>query len=148
MPHTARTTLAFSAIAVLPLVWSVATEVSPSLADAALRLVGPRFLGPYLALGYGAALLALLSGVLIGFALRGSSAARMVPLAALPGLWAFLFTGGGPVGAAIWLGAGYLLALAIDWMFWRGGLAPVWWLPVRLAQTVVIVLCLAITAFA
>ena len=154
-PHAARKTLAFGAALLLPLVWSVATEAWPGLANVALRFAGPRYLGPYLALAYGSVLLAMLSGVLIGLALRGTprvGAPAMispgtVALAALPGLWAFVFAGGGPVGAALWLGAGYVLVLAIDWRFWRLGLAPVWWWPMRLIQTAVILPCLLVTAF-
>ena len=145
-PHAARPTLAFSAAVLVPFVWSVASELSPALAEGALQLLGPRALGPYLALAYGSVLLAMLSGVLIGLALTRAPAPAMVALAAVPGLWAFLFVGGGPVGAAIWLALGYLVALAIDWLFWRQGLSPVWWWPIRVAQTAVAVSCLGITA--
>lgn len=147
MPHNARPALLAFGLSVLPFLWSAGTELSPAWAEAGLRFLGPRFLGPYLALGYGAILLAMMSGALLGFALRHERGGRAAPLAVIPAAWAFLFVGGGPVGAAIWLAAGWLAALALDWMFWRNGLSPVWWWPLRLAQTVVVVLCLAVTAF-
>lgn len=147
-PHAARTTLAFSAAVLVPFVWSVATQISPTLANSGLQLTGPRYLGPYLALAYGAVLLAMLSGALIGLAVARGAAPHRVAFAAVPGLWAFLFVGGGPVGAAIWLALGYIVALVIDWLFWRQGLTPVWWWPMRLVQTGIILPCLAVTALA
>ena len=146
MPHTARTILSFGIIAILPFIWSVASEFSTSLADFGLWLLGPRWLGPYLALHYGIVLLALHSGLLMGFALGAHARPRLVILAALPGLWAFLFSGGAPFSAALMLALGYLLALAVDWLFWRAGLAPLWWWPMRLVQSLVILLCLLATA--
>ena len=145
--HAARGALIFGALAVLPFVWGAATQLLPGLADFGLRFLGPRFLGPYVGLGYGAVLLATLSGVLLGFALRAEAGARLAVIAMIPAAWAFLFTGGGPVSASIWLGAGYLAALALDFSFWRNGVTPVWWLPLRVGQTAVILTCLLVTAF-
>jgi hypothetical protein len=146
MPHNARTILSFGVLAILPFVWSVASELCPALADLALWLSGPRWLGPYLALHYGIVLLALHSGLLMGFALTAHTRSGLVIMAALPGLWAFLFTGGAPFAAALMLALGYLLALAVDWLFWRAGLAPLWWWPMRLAQSLIILMCLLATA--
>ena len=148
MPHRARPAVILAAIAVLPFVWSVATQIAPGLADFGLRFMGPRFLGPYLALGYGGMMLAALSGVLFGLVLRVERPGWLPLALIIPALWAFLFTGGGPVPAALWLGAGYLVALALDWLVWQRGLAPVWWFPLRAAQTAVILPCLIVTAFA
>lgn len=148
MPHPARSAAAIATLAVVPFLWSVATQILPDLADFGLRFMGPRFLGPYLALGYGMVVLAALSGVLIGMGLRGQEGGRLALLAMIPAIWAFLFTGGGPVPAGLWLAAGFGIALAIDWLFWARGMAPVWWFPIRLAQTAVIVVCLIVTAFA
>ncbi|MFT4150771.1 MAG: DUF3429 domain-containing protein [Paracoccaceae bacterium] len=148
MPGRARPAALVAVLTVLPFVWSVATEMSAPLADAALRLVGPRYLGPYLALGYGLVLLAAVSGVLLGFAVRQDRAGRVALLPLIPIAWAFLFTGGGPVPASLWLAAGFLVALALDWLFWRRGLAPVWWWPLRAGQTAVAVVCLLLTALA
>lgn len=146
MPHRARRAILFGALSITPFLWGAASELSPAAARFGLGLVGPRFLGPYIGLEYGVILLAVLSGALLGFALRSPRGDRLAALAVIPALWAFLFVNGGPTGAAILLAAGYLAALGIDWLFWRQGLSPVWWWPIRVAQTVVAVICLGITA--
>ncbi len=147
MPHRARPAILLGVLSVVPFLWGAASELSRRVATFGLGLVGPRFMGPYIGLEYGLVLLAVLSGAMFGFALRSGRGDRLAPLALVPALWGFLFVNGGPTGAAILLAAGYLGALAIDWLFWRQGLSPVWWWPIRVAQTAVAVICLGITAF-
>src|SRR6056297_1913970 len=50
--------------------------------------------------------------------------------------------GGGPVSAAVYLVAGFVGLLGLDWMFRRQGLAPHWWMRLRLLLTAVVVVCL------
>ena len=128
----------------IPFAWGAASMLSDSLAAWAANNLGPRFAGPYIQLAYGAVILAFASGVLWGFATRaeGQVAATGYALSAIPALWAFLFVGGGPVSAGIYLIAGFLGILGLDWMFWSQGLAPRWWLRLRLLLTAVVVLCL------
>jgi hypothetical protein len=38
--------------------------------------------------------------------------------------------------------------LALDWMFWKQGLAPEWWMALRVLLTAIVVICLAVVAFA
>jgi hypothetical protein len=66
----------------------------------------------------------------------------------IPALWAFFFVGGGPVSAAIYLAAGFVGLLGLDWFFDRHGLTPPWWMALRTGLTVVVVACLLVTAFA
>ncbi|MDU8943980.1 DUF3429 domain-containing protein [Ovoidimarina sediminis] len=128
----------------LPFLWGVATMYVPALQELTLSTVGPRFAGPYVQLSYGTVVLAFMSGVLWGFATRaeGAVAASGYALSVLPTLWAFFFVGGGPVSAAIYLIAGFIALLALDWMFARQGLAPSWWMRLRLLLTTVVVLTL------
>jgi hypothetical protein len=88
--------------------------------------------------------------VLWGFATKasGAVAASVYALSVLPALWAFFMTGGGPISAAINLMAGFIGLLLLDWMFWRQGLAPAWWMGLRVLLTAIVVICLAVVAFA
>ena len=97
-------------------------------------------------LRYGIIILAFMSGVLWGFATNASG--KMVTVAyglsVLPALWAF-FTAVGPTPQA--LGAlipGFYGLLALDYYFWRAGLAPLWWLRLRLPLTAVVMVTLGI----
>jgi hypothetical protein len=46
------------------------------------------------------------------------------------------------VSAATYLIFGFIGLLGLDWMFWRQGLAPPWWMRLRVGLTFVVVLCL------
>ena len=52
--------------------------------------------------------------------------------------------GGGPVSAALNLIFGFLGVLLLDWQFARWGLAPVWWLRLRVPMTLAVVACLGL----
>jgi hypothetical protein len=144
-----RAALALGLAGLIPFVASVATELSPGLASLVVQTVGPRFVGPYMALAYGTIILAFMSGVLWGFATKatGPVAAWGYAVSVIPALWAFFFVGSGPVSSAIWLALGFLLLIGLDIMFWQRGLAPPWWLRLRIMLTVVVLACLAVTAF-
>ncbi|WP_099826659.1 DUF3429 domain-containing protein [Oceaniglobus indicus] len=131
----------------IPFVWGALTLVFPSLADWGLRVLGARFIGPYVQLAYGTVILSFMSGVLWGFATRatGREAAVGYALSVLPALWAFFFIGDGPTSAAIYLIFGFIGLLALDWSFWRQGLAPAWWMHLRVLLSVVVVACLSIS---
>ena len=97
-------------------------------------------------LRYGIIILAFMSGVLWGFAANASGRRATVAygLSVLPALWAF-FTAVGPTPQA--LGAlipGFYGLLALDYYFWRAGLAPPWWLRLRLPLTAVVMVTLGI----
>ena len=97
-------------------------------------------------LRYGIIILAFMSGVLWGFAANASGKMATVAygLSVLPALWAF-FTAVGPTPQA--LGAlipGFYGLLALDYYFWRAGLAPPWWLRLRLPLTAVVMVTLGI----
>ena len=130
----------------IPFLWGVVTMTSAPAAATGMEVLGPRFVGPYVLLSYGTIILAFMSGVLWGFAARaeGRVAATGYALSTLPALWAFFFVGGGPVSAAIYLIAGFIGLLGLDWLFWRQGLAPAWWMTLRVGLTAVVVACLGL----
>ena len=128
----------------LPFLWGAATLLWPGLGAWGGAVIGPRFVGPYVQLSYGAVILSFMSGVLWGFATKatGAVAASGYALSTLPALWAFFFVGGGPVSAAIYLMAGFVGILGLDWLFQSQGLAPPWWMALRALLTAIVVLCL------
>ncbi len=144
MTDIPRSALILGLAGVLPFAWGALTTLNPALGQQAMGLIGSRFIGPYVQLYYGAIILAFMSGVLWGFATKaeGQNATAGYALSVLPALWAFFMTGGGPVTASINLIAGFLGLLLLDWQFWRQGLAPPWWMKLRILLTTLVVLCL------
>lgn len=142
MPDTAipRSALILGVAGLLPFVWGALTIMSPDLAAFTFRMTGPRFVGPYVLLSYGTVILSFMSGVLWGFATRaeGEAAAIGYGLSVIPALWAFFFVGGGVQSAGIYLLTGFIGLLGIDWVFWRHGLAPPWWMRLRAGLTAVV----------
>ncbi len=141
-----RSTLVLGLLGLIPFVWGALTLVSDDLAQFGLNVFGPRFIGPYVQLSSGTVILAFMSGVLWGFATRaeGAVAASGYVLSVIPALWAFLFVGGGPYSAAIYLIAGFVGLLGLDLLFWRHGLAPGWWMQLRIGLTFSVVACLSV----
>lgn len=131
----------------LPFLWGVLTMLAPSLAQSTVQIVGPRFIGPYVQLSYGIVILSFMSGVLWGFATRaeGREAALGYALSVIPALWCFFMVGGGPTSASIYLFAGFLGLLGLDWHFAQRGLTPSWWMHLRVLLTAIVLLCLGIT---
>ena len=130
----------------IPFVWGALTVEPGAIQSWGMRLLGPRFVGPYVQLFYGAVILSFMSGVVWGFATRaeGREAAFLYGLSVLPALWAFFFTGGGPASAATYLAFGFAALLLIDWFAWSRGLAPEWWMRLRLFLTAVVVASLSV----
>lgn len=139
-----RAPLLLGLAGLVPFAWGAATLFVDPLAVWGASTFGPRFVGPYVQLSYGSVILSFMGGALWGFASKaeGRVAATGYALSVIPALWAFFFVGGGPVSAAVYLIAGFIGILGLDWMFWSQGLAPHWWLRLRLLLTSVVVLCL------
>ncbi len=144
-----RAPLALGLMGLIPFVWGAATGLSPDLADWCIRTLGSRFVGPYVQLFYGAVILSFMSGVLWGFATKasGAQAATGYALSVIPALWAFVMTGNGPEAAGLNLMVGFAGLLLLDFAFWRWGLAPVWWMHLRVLLTGIVLICLAIGVF-
>ena len=141
-----RPALLLGLAGLIPFLWSAATHLSPELAGWAGQWLSPMFLGAYVGLTYGALILAFMSGVLWGFATKteGSQAALAYTLSVIPALWAFFMVSDATDTSAIFLAAGFVGLLLLDAMFLAWGLAPPWWLRLRVMLTVVVLACLAI----
>lgn len=133
----------------LPFLWGALTTLLPGFGMQVSGVIGGRFVGPYVQLYYGAVILSFMSGVLWGFATKadGQTATAGYIFSVLPALWAFFMTGGGPVTASVNLIVGFTGLLLLDWQFWRQGLAPAWWMHLRILLTAIVVLCLLTGAF-
>lgn len=102
--------------------------------------------GRLVLLRYGGIILPFMSGVLWGFATKttGARATMGYALSVLPALWWFFAPGTGPVSALTSLLSGFVALLLLDYAFWRWGLAPRWWMSLRLLLTTGVVLSLGI----
>lgn len=149
MRQIPRSALILGLAGVIPFAWGALTLLSAGAAAWGQANLGPRFVGPYIQLYYGAVILSFMSGVLWGFATKatGARAATGYALSVIPALWAFFMTGGGPVSAGTNLIFGFLGLLALDVAFWHWRLAPAWWMQLRVLLTALVVLCLAVGVF-
>ncbi|MCF6445973.1 DUF3429 family protein [Nereida sp. MMG025] len=146
MTQIPRSALLLGLAGVIPFAWGALTLVMPSAMSFGMEAFGPRFVGPYVQLFYGSIILSFMSGVLWGFSTKadGQMATMGYVLSVIPALWAFFMTGGGPVSAATSLIFGFIGLLGLDWLFWRYGLAPPWWMALRGLLTALVVGCLAV----
>ncbi len=138
--------LTLGLVGLIPFLWGAATHVSDDLASWGVQFLGPRFVAPFVLLNYGQIILAFMSGVLWGFATKseGEQAAINYALSVLPALWVFFTVGAGPTSSAIYLIAGFVALLGLDFTFARQGLAPGWWMRLRLLLTAIVVACLLV----
>lgn len=99
---------------------------------------------------YGTIILCFMSGVLWGFATRaeGAQATAAYVFSVLPALWIFFAPGTSAAEALINIGIGFIGVLLLDYAFWRWGLAPFWWMNLRVPLTAVVIACLAIAVYA
>ncbi|MEO1109082.1 MAG: DUF3429 domain-containing protein [Pseudomonadota bacterium] len=144
-----RAALYLGLAGLIPFIWGALTYLNSDLNAWGSRQFGARFVGPYIQLFYGSVILSFMSGVLWGFATKASGSRATVgyTLSVLPALWAFFMTGGGPVNAGDNLIAGFAGLLVLDAIFWYWGLAPNWWMRLRILLTVIVLLCLAVGVY-
>ncbi len=130
----------------IPFLWGGASAV-PLLLDYLPPMpFGPALVGVPLLAAYGMVILCFMSGVIWGFAAKSGGPWMPIGLclSVLPALWIFFFTGQAHSSQILALIAGFIALLAIDYACVRRGMAPAWWLPLRLILTSVVVFCLAI----
>lgn len=141
-----RAALLLGLAGLIPFLWSAATHLFPGLAGWSGQWLPPMFLGAYVGLTYGTVILSFMSGVLWGFATRaeGREAAVAYTLSVIPALWVFLMVTDASANSTIYLAAGFVGLLILDTIFSAWGLAPRWWLRLRVMLTVVVVACLAV----
>ena len=65
-------------------------------------------------------------------------------LSVIPALWVFVMVNDASANSTIFLAAGFLGLLLLDAMYSAWGLAPRWWLRLRVMLTLVVLACLAI----
>ncbi len=126
---------------VLPFAWGALTILLPALGDWSFDVLGARFTGRTLLVLYGTIILCFMSGTIWGFATRaeGRHAAVLYALSTAPALWA-LFLGFSNVMLAL----GFLALLLLDRHAQAAGLAPPWWMRLRLLLTALVVPCLLV----
>jgi hypothetical protein len=144
-----RPALILGLAGLLPFVWGAATALSAPLADMGRGILGQRLVGQPGLIAYGTVILCFMSGVLWGFAARAAPQ-RALPyaLSVLPALWVFFLVGGGPTAALVSLLLGFVAMLVFDLQFVLWGLAPGWWMRLRLILTAVAAACLAAGLYA
>ena len=130
----------------IPFLWGAANVVYPPSGGWAGAWLAPMFRGTYVSLTYGVVILSFMSGVLWGFATRakGAKAAVGYALSVVPALWGFIMVNGDPANAAVNLWVGFAGLLMLDYFFSLQGLAPAWWMRLRVLLTVVVLACLAV----
>jgi hypothetical protein len=141
-----RTALLLGLAGLIPFLWSAATHLSPDLSRWAGQFLQPMFLGAVVGLTYGTVILSFMSGVLWGFATKAEGAEATVAygLSVIPALWVFFMVTDASPNSTIFLAAGFVGLLLLDAMYSAWGLAPRWWLRLRVMLTVVVLACLAI----
>ena len=144
-----RHALTLGLAGLLPFLWGAATSLSPGLADWGRVLVGQRLVAQPGLVAYGTVILCFMAGVLWGFAARATPQ-RAIPYAisVLPALWVFFAVGGGVDQALSALLVGFIGLLVFDLQFRTWGLAPDWWMRLRLILTAVVVACLGAGLYA
>jgi hypothetical protein len=146
MTQIPRSALILGLAGVIPFLWGAANALFPATVGWGGTWLSPMFMGTYVSLTYGTVILSFMSGVLWGFATKatGREAAVGYALSVVPALWAFFMVNGDPGNAAVNLAAGFAGLLLLDASFARQGLAPAWWMPLRLLLTGIVLACLAV----
>ena len=139
--------LALGLAGLIPFLWGAVNVVYPPSMGWAGAWLSPMFRGTYVSLTYGVVILSFMSGVLWGFATRakGGRAAIGYGLSVVPALWAFIMVNGAQGEAAVNLFAGFAGLLMLDFFFAKQGLAPSWWMRLRVLLTAVVLACLAVS---
>lgn len=114
--------------------------------------------GELLILSYGVVILAFMAGIHWGFATKATDAATAnatYVLSVIPALWGFFFStyhaftlSTSLVGALDTLTIGFLLVFLNDLWCARKGIAPDWWITLRVPVTLVVLACLIVGAHA
>ena len=135
-------------LGLIPFLWSAATHLSLGLAGWAGEYLSPMFLGAYVGLTYGTLILAFMAGALWGLAARADGPAISYVLAVIPALWAFVMVSDASTTSSIYLIGGFLGLLMLDASFAAQGIAPGWWMRLRVPLTLVATACLAVPVLA
>ncbi len=126
---------------VLPFAWGALGILLPALGAWSFDVLGARFTGRTLLVLYGTIILCFMSGTIWGFATRaeGRHAAVLYALSTLPALWTLALG-----YSTLMLALGFLALLLLDRHAQRAGLAPRWWMRLRVLLTALVVPCLLV----
>lgn len=148
MTQVPRAAVLWGILGLLPFLYGVALVWTQPETLPTFGLVepGPRG-GAQILERFGAAILAFMGGCLWGF----SSAGRMPTAltlggAAIPAFIAFVAIQPNPALSCIWLAFGFVVLQGLDVLYSRAGIAPDYWLSLRLPLTAVVMGCLLIGA--
>ena len=133
----------------LPFLYGALSVLVPGTAGLG-RLWSPNHSGTTLLQIYGIVILSFMAGVIWGFATRaeGRQATLFYALSVLPAIFVFLTAFAHPRPSLVMLILAFLSLLAVDASAARQGLAPPWWMRLRLILTTVVVICLGIGVLA
>jgi hypothetical protein len=133
-PRIPGLALVLGVAGLIPFVWGVLVVQTGAL-------LPPGMTDPRVAvLAYALMIYCFMAGCLWGFAAKGEWSAGYA-LSIAPILFFIVFAVFGmPVNFVLLIG--FVLLLPLDYVFARSGLAPGWWMKLRLGLTVVVVACL------
>lgn len=145
MKHIPLPALILTALGLIPFLFGVLSAHGISLG---IPIAG--YEGRWIVYFYGAIILSFMGGVLWGFAAVSDKAGDwgLMTLSVLPALWAFgtvlfaIYLEPSTLRASFYLmGLGFALILVLDWYFQSRGLAPKWWLSLRVPVSILVVAC-------
>lgn len=146
MTRIPTSALVLGLVGLMPFAWGASSSVSLLLEYMPVPPLPAAFIGSALLVTYGTIILCFLAGVIWGFAAKegGSWMSTGLALSILPALWIFAFTVQPDSTKLLALIAGFTGLLVIDYACTRAGIAPEWWMSLRLLLTGVVVFCLSI----
>ncbi|KEP68660.1 membrane protein [Thioclava dalianensis] len=133
-PRIPGLALILGAAGLIPFLWGVlvvqtGAMVPPGMADPRIAV-----------LAYALMIYCFMAGCLWGFAAKGEwSAGYAISIAPIL-LFIALVVLGMPINFALMIG--FVLLLPLDYIFARSGLAPGWWMKLRIGLTAVVIACL------
>lgn len=127
-------------------------QLFPAYAD---NYLAADLAGQAVMVGYGLVILSFMSGTLWGFAAKAEGAGPLpYILSVIPALFGFFFVAAHPFSlsgniseAMFNLAIGMAALLGFDIAFQRMGLAPDWWLSLRLIITSLVLICFAVAFY-
>jgi hypothetical protein len=149
MSQIPRPALILGLAGLIPFLYGALSVLVPAT-GAIGRLWGPNYEGVQILQAYGIVILCFMAGVIWGFAARteGRAATFYYALSVIPAIFVFLTAFSAPRPSLIMLILGFVALLAIDVSAARQGLAPQWWMSLRLLLTTVVVACLTVGVLA
>jgi hypothetical protein len=129
----------------IPFVYGAVSLIFPATANLGFAW-SPNHTGIALLQIYGIVILCFMAGVIWGFAAKAApeQATLFYVLSVIPAIFVFLTAFADPRPSLVMLIAGFVALLAIDATAARAGLAPDWWMTLRLLLTTIVVACLGI----